>query len=225
MPGHESSRYEDKLARSFCGSELENASTAFLRHSKYRNGYLDYSANQNYIRAIPCRLRGVSWSSRHVGAGGDGPLRRQCEQSCRRNATAAGEIVWSWRRDPGVYPVRLCGPGNGDNKGRSPGRARISRKPIARGRPGCLGCTCQTRVRLFTTHCTRWLAGAVGARSSLRPLFERGTTRWQTPGKTCRGNAKVCRGCVRVSHPGEPICRLCETRPNSPISGPGNGTS
>src|SRR5689334_5093847 len=28
-------------------------------------------------------------------------------------------------------------------------RARISRKTIARGKPGCLGCTCQTRVRSF----------------------------------------------------------------------------
>jgi hypothetical protein len=43
------------------------------------------------------------------------------------NAAAYGEVVWSWRRDPGVYPARLCGHGNGDNKGRSPGRAR--RKP------------------------------------------------------------------------------------------------
>jgi len=37
---------------------------------------------------------------------------------------AYGEVVWSWRRDPGVYPPRLCGCGNGDKKGRSPGRAR-----------------------------------------------------------------------------------------------------
>jgi hypothetical protein len=43
------------------------------------------------------------------------------------NAAAYGEVVWSWRRDPGVYPARLCGHGNGDKKGRSPGRAR--RKP------------------------------------------------------------------------------------------------
>ena len=25
------------------------------------------------------------------------------------NAAAYGEVVWSWRRDPGVYPARLCG--------------------------------------------------------------------------------------------------------------------
>src|SRR5215471_15972262 len=84
-------------------------------------------------------------------------LRRQCDAyRMDENAAAYGEVVWSWRRDPGVYPVRLCGPGNGDNKGRSPGRARISRQTIARGKPGCLGCTRGlTRVRYFTTHCTR----------------------------------------------------------------------
>jgi len=40
---------------------------------------------------------------------------------------AYGKVVWSWRRDPGVYPPCLCRCGNGDKKGRSPGRAR--RKP------------------------------------------------------------------------------------------------
>ena len=33
-----------------------------------------------------------------------------------------GEVAWSWRRDPGVYPVPPeCGFGNGGKKGRSPG--------------------------------------------------------------------------------------------------------
>ncbi len=45
-------------------------------------------------------------------------------------SAADGEVVWSWRRDRGVYPARLCGLGNGDNQRRSPGRARISRKPL-----------------------------------------------------------------------------------------------
>src|SRR6201990_3286256 len=86
------------------------------------------------------------------GAGCDGRLRRQAGSfSPDENAAAYGEVVWSWRRDPGVYPSRPCGNGNGGNKGRSPGRARISRKAVARGKPGCLGCTCQTRVRSSTT--------------------------------------------------------------------------
>ena len=64
-------------------------------------------------------------------------------------AAAYGEVVWSWRRDRGVYFAGGYPADNGDKKRRSPGRARISRKTIARGKPGCLGCTCQTRVRFF----------------------------------------------------------------------------
>src|ERR1700745_3535833 len=89
------------------------------------------------------------------------------------NAAAYGEVVWSWRRDPGVYLSRLCGDGNGGKKGRSPGRARISRKAIARGKPGCPGCTCQIRVRSSAT-IAHGDAGAVGARLSLRPLISEG---------------------------------------------------
>jgi hypothetical protein len=71
----------------------------------------------------------------------------------------------------------------GARKAASPGRARISRKTIARGRPGCLGCTCQNRVHSFATF-AHGAAGAVGARLSLRPLSERGTRNCKTPGKT-----------------------------------------
>src|SRR4030095_14969804 len=67
-------------------------------------------------------------------------------------------------------------------------RARISRQTIARGKPGCLGCTCLIRVLSFTTS-AHGAAGAVGARLSLRPLPNRGTTKLQTSGKSCRGNA------------------------------------
>jgi len=34
-------------------------------------------------------------------------LQRQCGANrADENAAAYGEIVWSWRRDPGVYPGR-----------------------------------------------------------------------------------------------------------------------
>src|SRR5205085_7797487 len=39
-------------------------------------------------------------------------------------------VGWPWRRGPVVYPAALWWRGNGDTKGRSPGRARISRKPL-----------------------------------------------------------------------------------------------
>jgi len=82
------------------------------------------------------------------GAGCDGPL---AGVRCLMHQTKR------WQR-----PAKSCGPGAATlasipppcggvatvtKKGRSPGRARISRQTIARGKPGCLGCTCQIRVR------------------------------------------------------------------------------
>src|SRR5689334_20768900 len=61
-------------------------------------------------------------------------------------------------------------------------RARISRKAIARGRPGCLGCTCQTRVHLLLP-CAHGAAGAVGAWPSLRPLLDERDNEMQNSGE------------------------------------------
>jgi hypothetical protein len=108
------------------------------------------------------------------GAGCDGccvrclhrtKTRQRTAKSCGPGAATLASI-----------PAGPCRRGNGDNKGRSPGRARISRKAIARGKPGCLGCTCQIRVHSFSAS-AHGNAGAVGARLSLRPLSERGPTR------------------------------------------------
>jgi len=52
--------------------------------------------------------------------------------------TADGEVVWSWRRDPGATPAGFSA-GNGGKKGRFPGEHEGNRKTIARGKPGCLG--------------------------------------------------------------------------------------
>ena len=58
------------------------------------------------------------------------------------NAAAYGEIVWSWRRDPGATLAGVFPLTTGARKAASPRRVRISRKTIARGKPGCPGCTC-----------------------------------------------------------------------------------
>ena len=55
------------------------------------------------------------------------------------------------------------------------GEHEVSRKAIARGKPGCLGCTCQIRVRSSTTHCTRCCG------RSRRPAF---------PAPSVRGGSK-----------------------------------
>src|SRR5207244_9410540 len=58
--------------------------------------------NQVHNPAIPCPLRGVSRSSRYrrardaMDAVASGVFHRT------KTLTADGEVVWSWRRDPGV---------------------------------------------------------------------------------------------------------------------------
>ena len=39
------------------------------------------------------------------------------------NAAAYGEVVWSWRRDPGVKPAGKYPTGDGGKKGRFPGES------------------------------------------------------------------------------------------------------
>jgi hypothetical protein len=104
-----------------------------------------------------------------------GISRRTRTRRVRRNRVVLAPRPW--RQVGAKYRA-----GDGGKTGRSPGRARISRKAIARGKPGCLGCTCQIRVRscLPIAH---GAAGAVGARLSLRPLSERGTMRLHSSGE------------------------------------------
>src|SRR5262245_21744048 len=114
-------------------------------------------------------------------------------------SAADGEIVWSWRRDPGVYAACLCGLGNGDNKGRSPGRVRISRKAIARGRSGCPGCTCQSRV-LFSTGLSHTVLRAQSAPGLPCALCQReGLEDASLRRKTRRENEDACLSTVHVS--------------------------
>ena len=64
------------------------------------------------IAIVTTRWRGLRWT-----------LRRQRDASCAdENAAAYGEIVWSWRRDPGATCGSLL-PHNGGKKGRFPGES------------------------------------------------------------------------------------------------------
>ena len=96
-----------------------------------------------------------------------------------------------WRQFCGRYPAD-----DGDKKRRSPGRARISRKDIARGKPGCLGCTCRPARVLRHAGCPCAPVHGIYGRSQ-RPAFPapstfRGTTRLQNSGKSCRENVFGC---------------------------------
>ena len=124
-----------------------------------------------------------------LGAGCDGRHGRQV-------VDPLDQFTWAkrpWRTakscGPGAatvasIPAGPCWRGNGDKNRRSPGRARISRKAIARGKPGCPGCTCgSTRVLFPTGLFAHGTAGAVGARLSLRPLDGERDNEMAQPGK------------------------------------------
>src|SRR5262245_65229704 len=68
-----------------------------------------------------------------------------CDGRCWRQAgshppdetfTAYGEVVWSWRRDPGATLAASVPLTTGARKAASPGRARISRKNHCAGKAG-----------------------------------------------------------------------------------------
>src|SRR5207237_4181048 len=109
----------------------------------------------------------------------------------RQAGLPAGRNVRSVRRSRVVLaprPWRLSTPPRGGvatvaKKAAHRGEHEGNRKTIARGKPGCLGCTCQTRVRSLLP-IAHGDAGAVGARLSLRPLFEEGQ-------RICKAQAKI----------------------------------
>jgi hypothetical protein len=137
-------------------------------------------------------MRDASRSSRNVGLGRRWTLRRQAGSSRRtktlqRTAKSCG---------PGAatlaLPAGACSRTTGARKAASPGRARISRKTIARGKPGCPGCTCSsTRVHLLqhsrTRDCGRSRRPAFPA-----PFSRRGTTRCQNLGRNRVARVITC---------------------------------
>jgi hypothetical protein len=73
----------------------------YQKYSLYQNQILCHNhftprPTEGRIMIVTARWRGLRWTL--AASGGIIPA--------RRNAAAYGEIVWSWRRDPGVYPRR-----------------------------------------------------------------------------------------------------------------------
>ena len=141
-------------------------------------------ANHRHWSAQPGPTQGdATRSSRNVGAGCDGRCGVRRVRSPGETSAAYGKVVWSWRRDRGVYPARLvAGSATVTKNAAHRGEHEVNRQTIARGKPGCLGCTCLIRVRFLST-IAHGAAGAVSARLSLRPLFRRGTRKSQNPGE------------------------------------------
>src|SRR5436190_19726576 len=78
----------------------------FTRSTIFQKYPLDNSANQNYLAATSRQLRGrimivkTRWARDAMDAAASGGLPPD------EIAAAYGEVVWSWRRDRGVYPRR-----------------------------------------------------------------------------------------------------------------------
>ena len=89
------------------GQGLTERTTApAVQFTKIRICPLDNSVNQHYVGCVLARLRDVAlvtirWAGMRWTLWRQAGSRRPDE-----NAAAYGEVVWSWRRDPGVYPRR-----------------------------------------------------------------------------------------------------------------------
>src|SRR5262245_18375387 len=71
------------------------------------------------------------------------------------------------------------------------------------------------RVRLLTTTLHTELAGAVGARPSLRPLISEGAMKMQTSGRSCRDNTR-CHPGQAQRDPGPITRRRTDTKAGTP---------
>src|SRR6266480_3092654 len=91
--------------------------------------------------------------------------------------TADGEVVWSWRRDPGVKLRGKARAGDGGKKGRFTGESTKETVTPLRGESRVVPAEPVVTMHVSYLCFGRVAAGAVGARLSLRPLLRRGTTR------------------------------------------------
>ena len=161
--------------------------------------------------------RGASRSSRNVGLGMRWTLWRQAGFGAPGETFAAdGEVVWSWRRDPGVKPRGKSHAGDGGKKGRFTGESTKEAVTPLRGESRVVPAEPVVTMHVSYLCFGRVAAGAVSARLSLRPLFEEGQRNAKTRAKTRRGNANA-----RVPRCG-PQTPLSSRRRPGPIRRGGN---
>ena len=154
------------------GKSPESRSSPFAQ--KYSELFRNNTkhAGLNYSLAFSPDERGGSRSSRtRGGMRWTRKLRRdERNSSGRRNRVVP--TPQGWRQVRGKQ--KLLAWRRWQDKPWSPGRARISRKPLAQGRPGVPPLNLYARVRFFTAHFAHETAGAARTRLSLRPLRFRG---------------------------------------------------
>ena len=132
-------------------------------------------------RRLAPSQRGVSWSSRNVGAGCDGRRRYRRRTIPMRTAKPCGPGARRWRQVCGECPQATVA-----NKPDHRGERGISRKPLRRECPGASAepvCSCAPFSFAYET------AGAARTRHSLRPLVYGGASVGKNSGASCRGKA------------------------------------
>ena len=81
-------------------------------------------------------------------------------------------------------PAGPCWRGNGDNKGRSPGRARISRKPTSAGKAGMSWLYLSNPCAFYSTFSTRCCGRSRRPAFPAPSLRQRGRKERPNPGQT-----------------------------------------
>jgi hypothetical protein len=135
--------------------------------------------------------RDVSRSSRYVGHGMRWTLwrqvsftgRKRMQRTAKSCGPGAATLALRWRKQ--------FLPATGARKAASPGRARISRKTIARGKSGLSRLNLSNPCAFFTTYCTRCCG------RSRRPAFpapspRRGTTNLKNSGENRAVRMRTC---------------------------------
>src|SRR5205823_803722 len=109
------------------------------KSKRIKNISLHNSGNQNYNSRHPGPQEGrfAIVTMRGLECGGRFGVRRFLTPD--ENAKAYGEVVWSWRRDAGAKLAGSVPPATVVKKPAHRGELEVSRKAIARGRPGCFG--------------------------------------------------------------------------------------
>src|SRR5437762_406696 len=164
--------------------------------SLYRNSDLRYQS------LSPCHREGRFAIVTERGAGCDGRCGVRCLHRAKRPQRTAKSCGPGAATLASIRPA-CAGTATVTIKAAHRGEHEVSRQTIARGKPGCLGCTCQTRVRSFY-HCTR-LCGR-----SRRPAFPAPSLRSRANeyanlrrNRAVRTRAHVCRHTL-LSSPGLP---------------------
>src|ERR1700751_5680359 len=150
---------------------------------KIRKILIDNSVNRNYVPPSPRHHEGTLRGRHGTLAGvamdavASGGLARQT-RTLQRTAKSCGPGAATLAS---IRPAR-AGTATVATKAVHRGEHEVSRKAIARGKPGCLGCTCQTRVQSLLPNRTR-RCGRSRRPAFPAPSIQGGSNELAQPGK------------------------------------------